>query len=100
MTEQDIPRWGDDPLSQFFANAEYNDRATSLTYPGVYAFLQSTHEAFTAFEKIIEHDGDPARLISRFLVVRAHASYLAAIRMAMSGELPDEGVHAACGLRS
>jgi tetratricopeptide (TPR) repeat protein len=89
MTDQEIPRWEDDPLSEFFANAEYNDRATSLNYPNVYAVLQRTHEAFTAFEKILENDGDPARLIPRFLIVRAHASFLAATRLAMSGELPE-----------
>jgi hypothetical protein len=89
MHSAKIPAWETDLLSQFFADAEYNDRATSLNYPTVFALLQRTNSIMQSIEGLIEHDNDEALIVPRFLIVRARASFLAAIRLAMSGQLPE-----------
>jgi len=84
--EQKPPTWGSDPLSTFFADAEFNTRVTALRFAPIYKLLQNTHELFRRFEEAIEKDGREELLVPRFLMVRAHASVLAGLRLAMSGQ--------------
>ena len=39
MTEKKPPDWGNDPLSAFFRDAEYNDRVIALRFQDVYDLL-------------------------------------------------------------
>lgn len=39
MSEKQPPDWGDDQLSRYFSDAEYNDRAAAINYAPVYALL-------------------------------------------------------------
>ena len=87
MLEQKPPPWGDDPLSTFFSEAEYNERASSLNLAPIYAFLQRLHASFRRVEETVEKDNREELLLTRFLMVRAHSSFLAATRLAMSGQL-------------
>ena len=89
MAEQQLPPWGDDPLSSFFKDAEYNDRASSLNLPAIYALLQRVHCAFRCVNAAVEKDHREALLVPRVLIVRTHSSFLAAIRLAMSGQLSE-----------
>ena len=79
MNKEHPPVWSDDPLSAFFNDCEYNARACALNYPDAYALLKSTHAAFITAQAALEKDNRPDLLVPRFLFVRAHSSFLAAI---------------------
>jgi hypothetical protein len=89
MTEKKPPDWDNDPLSVFFKDAEYNDRVTALNFPKVFDLLNRVHILLKRFEEAIEKDSRQEYLIARFLMVRAHSSFLAAIRLAMSGQVSE-----------
>jgi hypothetical protein len=88
-TEQKLPPWGQDQLSTFFQTAEDNDRVTSLKLSSIYSLLQRVDVAFRHVEVAIEKDTRQEILVPRFLIVRTHSSFLASIRLAMSGQLPE-----------
>lgn len=89
MPAQQLPPWGDDPLSSFFKDAEYNDRASALNLPAFFALLQRVDAAFRRGNAAIEKDNREELLVPRFLLVRTHSSFLAATRLAMSGQLSE-----------
>ena len=51
--EHKPPAWDTDPLSTFFADAEFNTRVTALNLAPIYKLLQSTNELFRRFEEAI-----------------------------------------------
>jgi len=89
--DQQLPSWGDDSLSRFFWTAGYNERASSLNFAPIYTVLQRVHATFQDIEGAIAKDNriELERLVPRFLTIRAHSSFLGAIRLAMSGQLPE-----------
>lgn len=89
MSVQEPPPWEDDPLSEFFKLAEYNERVTSLNHPAVFELLKSVQSVFKDVQKAVEYDSKPELLIPRFLIVRTFSSFLAAIRLAMSGQIAE-----------
>ena len=89
MTDKKPPEWGNDPLSVFFKDAEYNDRVTALNLPAVYDLLGHVHVLFKRFNEAIEKDNREEFLVPRFLMVRTHSSFLAGIRIAMSGQFSE-----------
>jgi hypothetical protein len=89
MPQQKPPPWGDDSLSTFFSEAEYNERVSSLNLATIYALLQRLHSAFQRVEETVEKDNREELLVSRFLMVRTHSAFLAAIRLAMSGQFSE-----------
>jgi hypothetical protein len=89
MTDKQSLPWGDDTLSMFFKDADYNYRVSVSNLPSVYALLKQVHDTFCHVETTIEKDDREDLLIPRFLFVRAHSSYLAAIRLGMSGQLSE-----------
>jgi hypothetical protein len=89
MTQKKPPGWGNDPLSVFFKDAEYNDRVTALNFPKVFDLLGRVHMLFKRFEEAVEKDNREQYLVTRFLAVRSHSSFLAAIRLAMSGQVSE-----------
>jgi hypothetical protein len=82
------PAWGADAFSRYFRDAEFNARVTAAKYPTVFSLLGRVHAAFEKAEATVEKNG-VARLVPRFLFVRTHSSYLAACRLAMSGQLSE-----------
>lgn len=76
MTDQIPPPWGNDPLSKFFSEAEHNDRVTSLRLDKAYSLLKKVHAAFQRVGETIEKDSRDERIVSRFLIVRTHSSFL------------------------
>jgi hypothetical protein len=86
MSVQKPPPWGDDPLSRFFADADFNNRVTALNFGPVYTVLRRVDELFRRSEEASEKDHYEHLLVSRLLMVRAHASVLAGLRLAMSGQ--------------
>jgi hypothetical protein len=88
-TEKQIPPWGQDELSTFFQSAEYNDRVTSLKFPPVFSLLQGVDAAFRQIADSVEKDSRQEFLIPRLLIARTHSSFLASIRLSMSGQVPE-----------
>jgi len=43
MIEKKPPEWGNDPLSTFFKDAEYNDRVTALNFPKIFDLFRRVH---------------------------------------------------------
>jgi len=74
-------------LSSFLADAEFNDRATAANFPGFYNVLREIDQLFRAVEEATENDNREQLLVSRFLIGRTHSALLAAIRLAMSGQI-------------
>jgi hypothetical protein len=68
------------------ADADQNIRATSLNYPDLYRVVQRLHGAFLKCAEAVERDNREERVVPRFLLVRAHSSVFAAMRLAMSGQ--------------
>src|SRR6266498_1231001 len=83
------PDWGSDSFSSYFKMAEYNARATAANFPDVFGFLQQIHTCFEQIEEAIRNDSGVTRILPRLLFVRAHSGFLAACRLAMSGQLTE-----------
>ena len=75
--------------SVFFRDAEYNERAAALNSPKVYELLGQVHSLFQKSEEATKNDHRSERLVPRFLMVRSHSSFLAGIRLVMSGQVPE-----------
>jgi hypothetical protein len=86
MNEQTPPAWGEDPLSRFFAEAEFNTRAAALNFPPIYELLREVDGIFRRIEEATGHGSDSNLLVSQFLLIRAHSSVLGSIRLSMSGQ--------------
>lgn len=89
MSFQEPPQWDDDPLSELFKMAEYNERVTSLNHPTVFELLKGVQRTFKEVQNAVEHDSKPELLIPRFLIARTISSFFAAIRLAMSGQIAE-----------
>ncbi len=87
MSQQEPPAWDNDPLSKFFAEAEFNDRVTALNFGRVYEVLQYTHELLLRVNAVTEEVSREELLVPRILMARVHSSFLAALRLAMSGQV-------------
>jgi hypothetical protein len=86
MTERTLPPWPDDPLSSFLADAQRNERVSAHNMADVYDVIQRVDVTFRRVSEITEHDHDPNLVPVRFLMVRAHGAWRAAIRMGLSTE--------------
>jgi hypothetical protein len=87
MSEVAPPEWGDDSFSGYFKMAEYNDRASAANYPAAFELLRRTNAALEAAEGLVKRDGRAGFLIPRFLQIRVRSAFLAACRLALSGQL-------------
>ena len=88
-TQSPVPPWGDDLLSNFLSDAEYNTRAAAANFPTVFDLLREVHTTFVDIESFVETDTRDQILVPRFLFIRAHASFLAAVRLSLAGQLPE-----------
>ena len=66
MTEQNLPAWQKDPLSTFFADAEFNERVTALKLAPQYDMLRSLDGLFRRVEEAIENDNRRNFLLHAF----------------------------------
>lgn len=82
-----LPVWEDDPLSTFLSDAQRNERITALKLRDIYALLRRMHAVFQRLATITEKEHNQNLLPTRFLMARAHASWLAAIRLGLSGQV-------------
>jgi len=86
MSTQQLPPWENDSLSEFFKLTEYNIRVTILNHPEIFELIKRINSIFKTVLEAIEHDSKQELVVPRFLIVRTFSSFLAAIRLAMSGQ--------------
>ncbi len=92
MVQMQLPAWDDDPLSSFFRDAEFNNRASSINFSSMYALLKRVHAVFQFVQAAMEKDNREELVVPRFLMIRAWSSFLAAVRLSMSGQLSEASV--------
>lgn len=81
------PRWGDDPLSEFFGLAFRNSLATFVGKRQPYQVLLRLHRNF-----LLLADGglsNPTDFLGAALFQRSHSAYLAAARLVTGGQVPE-----------
>lgn len=78
--------FGDDPLSQFINNAWQNTIASYANLKPEYNLLKDIHESFV---KIGSNLNNTAEFIASLFLYRVHSSYLAGIRLSLSGQIPE-----------
>jgi hypothetical protein len=86
MKNSEPPGWGKDSLSNFIDTAWHNTFATFHSLQPQYTFLKDLDQLFrfTIDNLINSPDWFPA-----FFVLRSHSAYLGAVRMGISGQLPE-----------
>jgi hypothetical protein len=87
MVDRVLPPWGGDPLSTFLANAQFNERALAVNASDLYALLQRVNGVFEQVAAVTEKENNEHLIPTRLLMVRAHAAWLAAVRLGMSGQV-------------
>ena len=58
MVDQALPPWGDDPLSTFLSNAQWNERALGVNVLDLYALLQRVHGVLERVAAITEKESN------------------------------------------
>ena len=90
MTRQPAPPpWGDEPLSRFLYEAQFNERVSALNYSGPFTFLQRLHATYLKSCDAIEKGANEDSLLPGVLMIRAHSACLAGTRLALSGQGPE-----------
>jgi hypothetical protein len=64
----------------------------------VYALLQRVHVAYLRLVEAIENDHQEHVLVSRLLMCREHSSFLAAVRLAISGQVYESSAVLRCAI--
>ncbi|MEJ5378554.1 MAG: hypothetical protein WHX93_18440 [bacterium] len=80
------PGWGNDPLSKFLQDTTENIYATFHNLKQLYNPLQHIHQVFT---KVAENMNRTPHLLAFFFLFRSHSAYLAGVRLALSGQIPE-----------
>jgi hypothetical protein len=80
------PGWGDDPLSKFIQGTIENTYATFHNLKEWYNRLSDIHQAFS---KVAENMDRTPDFLAFFFLVRSHSAYLAGVRLALSGQVPE-----------
>ena len=79
-------KWGDDRLSSFIENAAGNTHATFANLKAEWGKLEEIDELF---QRIVDHLDNPSDLVGAIFLPRAHSAYRGAVRLAVSGQLPE-----------
>ena len=80
------PDFGSDPLSQFIDNAWQNTIASYANLKTEYNLLNEIHKSFV---KIGSNLNNTTEWIASLFLYRAHSSFLAGIRLSLSGQIPE-----------
>lgn len=80
------PGWGDDPLSKFIQGTTDNTYATFHNLKEWCNRLRDIHASFTIATQNMDRTQD---WFASFFLFRAHSAYLAGIRLALSGQVPE-----------
>jgi len=80
------PGWGDDALSAFLQTAHENSFFVFAHHRNVYDLLNFVNDTFDRVLGVVSHTNHPW---PAFFVARSHSAYLAATRLAVSGEVTE-----------
>ncbi len=80
------PNWGTDEVSNFFEVAQRNAYGSFVQLRAPFAKLIAID---TFYRKLIDNLDHANEWFATFFVLRAHSSFLAASRLAVSGQLPE-----------
>ena len=78
--------WGKDSLSEFIEEANHNTHAAFVNLKPQFDSLRNIHDAF---KQITNNLNNPPYLLPAFFLFRSHASYLGAVRLAISGQISE-----------
>ena len=78
--------WGRDKLSDFIENANQNTIATFANLRPIFKKLQDIDGAF---RKIVDNLDNTREWFEGLFLLRAHSSYLGAVRLSTSGQVPE-----------
>ncbi len=80
------PGWGDDSLSKFIQDTTENTYATFHNLKEWYNRLREIHASFNVATQNMDRTQD---WFASLFLVRAHSAYLAGVRLALSGQVPE-----------
>lgn len=80
------PGWGDDQLSGFIETARMN---TLATFSNLRPFVQVLEGVDSGFHRLTEDVINPGEWDAALLLLRCHSSYLASVRLAISGQVAE-----------
>ncbi|MBM4308523.1 MAG: hypothetical protein FJ123_17495 [Deltaproteobacteria bacterium] len=85
-SQQIPPSWADDSLSKFIQDALGNIYATFHNLKTPYNKLKETHDLFA---KIVDNIEGTPDWFAAFFLARSHSAFLGAVRLALSGQVPE-----------
>jgi hypothetical protein len=80
------PGWGSDSLADFIDTARHNIFATFTNLGAVYSLLLKVDQTY---RKVIDNLSNSPDWFAGFFLLKAHASYLGALRLSLSGQTPE-----------
>ena len=80
------PRWSDDALSSFMTDAFKNSLASFVRRHGEFEMLLRIHSNFA---KICDNLANPPDFLGAIFIIRSHGAWLGAVRLALSGQVPE-----------
>ena len=80
------PSWGDDQLSAFIENAAGNIYASFHNLKPQFNLLKDIH---LVFDSIVQNLDRTPEWFASFFLFRSHAAFLGAVRLALSGAIPE-----------
>jgi hypothetical protein len=78
--------WADDKVTQFLETAQQNSFAT---FAKLRIFFEHLVDMDSLFRQAIEHFGRPTDWLAGVFLLRTHSAYLGAVRLGISGQLPE-----------
>ena len=86
MPQDTPPGWGDDPLTKFFEAARNNKFATFANLKSEYGRLRDIDKFYRDLVDVLDNSHD---WFAGFFLLRAHSAFLAACRLATSGQVAE-----------
>jgi len=80
------PDWGEDELSKYIKEAWHNTYATFANLRPQYDHIKKIH---LNYQKIIDNLINTPDWFPSFFLMRSHASYLGAVQLSLSGQIPE-----------
>src|SRR4029078_1125079 len=78
--------WGDDKVTQFLEVAQQNSFAT---FVNLRVFFGHLIDVDSLFRQAIEHFGRHTDWLAGVFILRTHSAFLGAVRLGVSGQLPE-----------
>ena len=78
--------WAKDPLSEYVENIFEKARTSCCEYRWYYKSLLAVHELFL---DVVSNLPKPIHSVAPFFMARSHASFLAAVTLALGGQTPE-----------